>query len=203
MLGARSITVTNLNGTSNALTFSITSSTGLALTTITPPSGAPGAVVPVVISGTGLTGGSINPIIGVTITTTAVTSTQIVAIFSIAAGAAIGPRNVTVNTAAGTSNALVFTITGSGPLLTSLTPNNGRPGTSLQVSILGLNLGGASINSIPGITITNLVTSATAVTAIFDIASNVSPGLFNVTVNTASGVSNALVFEIKPIRDAR
>ncbi len=202
-LGARSITVTNLNGTSNALTFSITSSTGLALTNITPPSGAPSAVVPVVISGNGLTGGLINPIIGVTITTVAVTSTQIVATFSIAAGAAVGPRNVTVNTAAGASNALVFTITGSGPMLTSLTPNSGRPGTSLQVSILGINLGGASINSIPGITITNLVTSATAVTAIFDIAPNVIPGMVAVTVNTASGVSNALAFEVKPIRDAR
>ena len=81
------------------------------------------------------------------------------------------------------------------PTLTSITPSSGTQGATVNVILAGSNLAGGSINAISGITISNVVSSASQVTATFTIASGAT-GAQNVTVTTSAGTSNALTFTI-------
>ena len=112
--GDQTVVVTTPGGLSNSVTFTITQASGPTLTSIVPNSGAPGATVPVTISGTNLTGVTgISAGAGISVTgLTAVSSTQMTANFAIAANAAGGNRSVTITTPAGVSNAVNFTVGG-------------------------------------------------------------------------------------------
>ncbi len=200
-LGTKSVNVTNANGPSNAVTFQVTLA-GITLTSISPPSGPPGANVTVTLFGNNLTGATINAIAGVTITGPVVSATQIIATFNISPGAASGARSVTVTAGGNTSNSVEFTVAGAGPLLSSISPNTARAGTSLVVLFSGTGLAGATVTPIPGITITNVVSSATAIAATFDISVGATPGVVNATV-TGTSVSNGVPFTIEPLRDRR
>ena len=203
-LGARAVLVTTPNGVSNPITFTVTTLMP-SLFAITPPTGVIGATVPVTITGANLSGATINAISGIAFNNVAASANQITADFIIAGGASIGLRNVTVTTANGSSNAVVFQVTGtsSNAVLTGISPPNANQGASGTVVLTGNNLSGATIGPIPGVTITNLLTSATAVSATFTIAIDAPLGLANVFVVTPSGFSNAVGFTIDPVRDRR
>jgi len=57
------------------------------------------------------------------------------------------------------------------PTITAFTPNTGNAGASVNVSLTGTNLTGASLATTnPGILVRNVVTTPTAITATFQIA---------------------------------
>jgi hypothetical protein len=114
-IGSVNIGVVTAGGASNTLPFAVT---GPVLTSITPTSargavGIPDAIpVPVSLFGSGLIGTTAVNISGGGVTVSGfsvVNDTQVNATFTIAAGAALGARNVTVTAPGGTSNAVTFT----------------------------------------------------------------------------------------------
>ncbi len=202
-LGLKSVLVSNLNGISNTVTFQVTG-TGPTLSSISPSSGSPGTSVPVTIFGSNLTGASVNSIAGVTVSTVITRANQLTATLNISSDATIGSRLVSVTAGGIISNPVSFTVTGAGPSISSINPSSGRQGTSLTVFVNGSNLIGASFNSIPGITISNVVSSPTALTAIFDISVGATVGPVNLSVTTPGvGTSNYVPFTIDAIRDRR
>src|SRR5205085_9457806 len=118
-VGPRNVTVTGPSGTSNAVVFTVNPAAP-TLTSIAPVAGNAGVTVPVVLTGTNLSGATVNAIAGVTVTVTSTTATQVNASFAIAANAAVGARNVTVTTTGGTSNAVTFTVNAAAPAAATL-----------------------------------------------------------------------------------
>ena len=79
------------------------------------------------------------------------------------------------------------------PTITAFTPNTGNAGASVNVSLTGTNLTGASLaTSNPGILVRNVVTTPTAITATFQIAFSAAPGAATVTVTTTTGSQRPL-----------
>ncbi len=194
--GPQNVTITTPGGTSavNPQAVFTINAPAPTLTAINPNTGAQGTSVNVTLTGTNLTAASaINAGPGITVSNMAVVNaTQVTATFAIGASAATGPQNVTITTPGGTSPAVVFTITAAAaPTLTAIAPSAGNQGASVNVSLAGTNLVGASaINAGPGITVSNVVVlSATQATATFNIGAGVVPGSQNVTVTTPAGTS--------------
>jgi glucose/arabinose dehydrogenase/subtilisin family serine protease len=113
--GARNVTVTNPGGGSATLAggFSVAGAT-VTVGSVSPNQGAAGATVPVTINGSGFAAGAtLNVGAGITVSNVVVGSaTQLTATLTIASGAALGPRNVTVTNAGGGSGTLAggFTV---------------------------------------------------------------------------------------------
>jgi hypothetical protein len=64
------------------------------------------------------------------------------------------------------------------------------------MTLTGTNLAGATVNAVGGVTITNVVSTASKVTATFTIAANATLGGRNVSVTTGGGPSNSLIFNV-------
>jgi len=186
---------------------------GPHLTGIVPGSGTRGSSVPVTITGSGLTGATLNmptvttptgvSVISAPVTGVTVTATQITATFVVANDAPLSTQIFTITTPAGTSNPLSFAIVASLPTINAMSPSIGAPGASVNVTLTGTNLTGATaINAGPGITVSNLaVVSATQATATFAIGASAATGAQNVTITTPGGTSAAnpgAVFTINP-----
>ncbi len=179
----------------------INSGTGPTLTNINPSSGVQGASVPVTLTGTNLTGATLNLPAGITTSAAPVVSaTQITATFVIASNASTGSKNVTITTPSGTSNAVTFTVNPTtAPTLTNISPSSGVQGANVPVTLTGTNLTGATLNLPAGITTSAApVVSATQITATFVIASNAATGSTNITVTAPGGTSNAVTFTVNP-----
>ena len=84
------------------------------------------------------------------------------------------------------------------PLLTSITPNSGLRGTSVNVTLTGTGLTGVSAVNPPGsptITVSNVVVvNDTAVRATLTLASGTPLGAHNINVSTPSFTSNNVTF---------
>lgn len=201
--GVANVTVATANGTSGPVTFTV-GSPAPTLSSVSPASGAQGADVPVTLSGSNFVAGATVNVGGGGVTVSNVnvsSSTQITATLTIAAGAPLGPVNVSVTTSNGTSGTVAFTVSPSGPSLTSITPPNGSQGASVPVTLTGSNfLSGATVNvSNPGVTVTNVnVASSTQITATFVIAANAALGAANVTVFQSGATTGAVTFTIVP-----
>ena len=175
-----------------------------ALTSITPSSGAQGTVVPVTITGTGLTLASAVNVSGTGITVSnfaAVNATTVTATFTIDLATTISPRNVTVTTPAGTSNAITFTVTAPpAPTLASIAPVSGLRGTSTNVTLTGTNLTGGAVSiaapangvSVGAVTVVN----ATTITATITSTLTAALGPRNLSVVTPGGTSNTVAFTV-------
>jgi Subtilase family len=168
------------------------------ISSVAPTQGAGGSSVPVTITGTGFTAGATVSISGTGVTPSNVTvgsATQITATLTIAGGAVLGARDVTVTNSGGGSGTLTggFTVVAP-PAVTSVTPNQGMQGAAVPVTITGTGFAaGATVSlSGTGITVSNLtVTSATQITATLTIASGAALGARDVTVN-ANGAGGTL-----------
>ncbi len=145
-----------------------------------------GASLAAAFSGTGITVNS----------TTYVSATQLTANITIAAGATLGARNVTVTNGdggIGTGNNL-FTVNGP-PTVTSTSPNSLAAGANSQtVAVNGTNfVNGASLAAAfsgTGITVNSTTyVSATQLTANISIAAGATLGARNVTVTNGDGTS--------------
>jgi len=170
------------------------------LTSISPASGLRGTTVAVTLTGTGLTGAtSVNTAGTPNVSATLVAvldDTTLTATITIGAAATLGPKNVTVTTPRGTSNAVTFTVVG--PTLTSISPNSGPRGVATNVTLTGTGLSGAtSVNAPANVTVTNFVAvNATTVTATLTPTAAVTLGPKNITVTTPAGTTNPVTFTV-------
>ncbi|MBZ5726426.1 MAG: IPT/TIG domain-containing protein [Acidobacteriia bacterium] len=170
------------------------------LSSVAPGHGSPGTANPVVITGSGLTGGVLNMPAGITATgVTVVSSAEIDATFNVAASAVIGTVPIFTVTANGiVSNALSFSIIAPAPVLNTVTPAVGVQGTSVPVTFAGLNLAGATLNLPTGVTATGVTTTATSLSATLVIAATAPTGPQGISVTTSAGTSGQVTFTINP-----
>jgi cytochrome c peroxidase len=174
------------------------------LSSITPNNASRGVTVAVTLAGSNFLLGATTVAVngtGVTVSNVGVVSpTSISARFTVAPDAPQGGRSVTVTTAGGTSAASTFSINVPGPGLNTLSPTSGAQGTSVVVTLSGNNFfpGDTTIAITgPGVTISNInVSSLTAMSATFAIASDAPLGARNVTVMTSGGTSAPRTFTI-------
>jgi hypothetical protein len=195
---SRTVTVATGGGTSNGVTFTVAAPT---LSAISPTSGNKGATVPVTLTGVGLTGATAIGGLGSNITVqnfTVVNDSTITASLVIGSGANGGARDVTVNPPGGTTNPVVFTV--NGPTLASISPNSGIRGTSVNVTLAGTNLDGASSINVSGsgVSVSNFAAvNSTSVTATFTISSSAGFGGRNVAVVTPGGTTGNVTFTVQ------
>ena len=206
--GSDGVTVSTSGGTSGAVPFAITPPAP-TLTSISPSSVMTGTEEQVTLTGMNFEYGfpvdgqlvSVNNS-GVYVSNVSVVSnTQITATFLIAAGAPTGPAKVTVTTSSGTSGPVILTVNPSTPTLTSITPNSGLTGSTVQINLTGTNFIAGTTVSVnnPGVAVSNVNTmSSTQITATFVIAANAAPGPSSVTVTTLTGKSGPVSFTINP-----
>jgi hypothetical protein len=198
---ARNVTVVAPGGTSNTVAFTVT---GPTLTSIAPSTGFRGSVVPVTLTGTGLSNVTAVAVSGGGITASAVTvvnDTTVTANFTITNGTPLTARNVIVtSTPGGTSNAVTFTVQPRPvPTLTSIAPNSGFRGNAVPVTLTGTGFTGATAVTVAGggVTVTNrTVVNDTTITATFAINAGTTTTPRNVTVNAPGGTTNAVQFTV-------
>ena len=188
-------------GTSTAQTFTVQTQP-MMLTSISPTSGNRLQTLDVVFTGTNFTSGlTVNVGAGITVNTTTLnSSTQITANLTITAAAATGTRNFSV----GSSNSQIFTVNNPAPGLTSLSPNSGSVGQTLDVVFTGANFfsDATTVNVSNGITVNAVnVTSTTSLTANITISASAIIGTRNFSVLNAApggGTSNPFTFTVQP-----
>jgi uncharacterized protein (TIGR03437 family) len=149
----------------------------------------------------GVTNVLFSPAAGITVTNVASTTASVTAQVTIAADAVPGSRSVSVVSAAGTSNALSFTVQQPTPQITALNPAAGDTGQTISTfTVSGTNLAGVTaLEFAPsaGIAVSNLAAANTAVTARVVIAAGAATGSRSVTVVSPAGRSNALSFTVR------
>ncbi|NUO80797.1 hypothetical protein HUU05_12005, partial [candidate division KSB1 bacterium] len=193
--GARNVQVTNTppGGGTATLTNGFTVNNPLpTLTGAAPNTGALGQAMDVVLTGTNFITGVSVPSFGADITvntTTVNSSSQITANITIGAGAATGPRNVTVTNAApgGGSATLTngFAINNSVPTITNAAPNSGTRTQTLNVVLTGTNFvnGVTTVSFGNDITVNSAVAnSATQITANITIGALAATGARDIVV---------------------
>jgi hypothetical protein len=210
-LGGDSVTVTSGGVTTAPVTFTVVLPP--TLTAISPTSGARGSVnLPVTLTGTNFAAGAtVNVPGGSGITVGGITvngaGTQITTTFTIAAGATLTARNVTVTSGGVTTTPVTFTVVApAAPTLTTIAPTSGSrsSGTPVAVTLTGTNfVTGATVNVLPagsGITVSGVtVVSPTRITATFTLSGRAPTGANTVSVTTAGGgPSNTVTFTVTP-----
>ena len=173
------------------------------LTSISPTSGVRGTSVPVTLTGTALTGTSAITVSGTLITVTninVVNATSVTATFVIDPAAALTTRTVSVTTLGGASNTVNFTVVRPpAPVLTSITPNTGRRGTQVPVTIVGTNLTGVTaLNGAGSITAGALTINAagTQINTTLTISLGAALGNHTLSVTGPGGNSNTVNFTV-------
>lgn len=217
-LGYRQITVTTPLGTSNGRTFTVGPPLPApTLNPINPNFGYPGNVVDVTLTGSNFvpaSGATSVAVSGAGVTAgspSGVTSSAVTVRLTIAANATLGPREVTVTTPSGTSNAMNFNVASTvpAPALNTIAPNFGNTGRFVDVTLAGANFvtqtGTTSIAvSGTGVTVNNVGTCYVChdgrrdavATATLAISPGASLGYRQLMVTTPGGTSNTRTFTI-------
>ena len=157
---------------------------------INPVEGCQGKKLKVEISGKGLTGTTdVSFGDGMDVAFKVDSDVRITATLTIAADAAVGVRNVSVTTTAGTQKLFdAFTVKMS-PTITSVSPDGGKRSRILDVVIKGTNFAAVTKENVSfgeGITVNDIVVkSDTEITARITIASDAKGGARDVSVNNA------------------
>jgi hypothetical protein len=115
---------------------------GPTVTAVEPSAGNPGETLQVTIEGANFrTGARVAFGDGITVNVNSVSASAIAARLTIAAGARLGGRDVTVTNPDGRSATLTsgFTVESRPPELDSISPAFGSPGGTLQVTLTGSN----------------------------------------------------------------
>lgn len=192
--GGRGVSVTTPGGTS-------TLSNGFAVkqalpivATVSPNQANQEASLNVVITGANFTGASeVNFGLGIITNNFAVLSpNQIMANITVTTTAAMGARSVCVTTPGGTSSLPDgFVVKQALPVITSLSPDQGSQGATLDISITGNNFNGASeVRFGPGIAVNRFkVSSANQIVANITIVAGAITGTREVSVTTPGGTS--------------
>ena len=142
-LGARSVTVSAGSAVTGAQSFSITAApTGPvpAINSMSPGGYGTGLTTGAAIYGSNLAAGAkVNfSGTGVSATNVSVNSGSLITFnLSIDANATVGPRSVTVVTAAGTSAPYPFIVNPAGPIVNNVTPSSGTTGATVTMTLTG------------------------------------------------------------------
>jgi hypothetical protein len=127
----------------------------------------------------------------VTVDNLTISSSKITADISVDSSAALGARDVSVTTPAGTGSLPGgFTVTRPSPTITSIDPKQGVEGETLAVTITGTYLEGASAVSFgTGIAVDSFTMSSdnTQITANITISSTATAGFRTVSATTPAG----------------
>jgi len=202
--GGRTVTVTTNTGTSNGLPFTVNLPPAPTLTSISPGVMNPSKTVAATITGTNFMAGATT----ITLTTgtgaslqnlNVVSPTQLTVEVVLTANASLGGHSFTVTTPAGTSNSRFFDVFRE-PVINSLTPSSGVPGSSVTVNINGANFynGATATISGAGVTLTNIVrVNNSLITATFNVAPGASAGPRDVRVVTLAGTSAPVSFTVQ------
>jgi len=197
-LGARDIVVTNPapGGGSATLTNGFTiNNPSPTLTSMTPNLAGREQTLDIVLTGSGFLSGVTVPNFGANInvnSTTVTSATQLTANISVAASAALGPRDVSVTNPPPVSGAGTATLPGSltinnpVPTLTSVNPAVANQGQTLNVVFTGSGFlsGATTVNFGADITINStIVNSGTQLTANITVGAGAVLGTRNVSVN--------------------
>jgi hypothetical protein len=206
------VTVTNPDLTSFALSNAVATIARPTITSIAPSSVLQGTGVDVVITGTGFqTGATVSlPITssGITISNVVVVSaTSITAHIDTTASATLGIQTLTVANPDFGSNTTIFNVySATAPTLTSMTPATIGQGATITVDVYGTNFDSAvtaaSLNFGSGIT-TNSVTwiDATHLQANITLSTSATAGVHVVTVtnpNLEAGTASILTVTARP-----
>ena len=188
-------------GTSNALSFPVTSSTGPSITSLNPASVAPaGQAFALTVNGSNFTQGSTVQWNTSLLATTFVSAAQLTATVPAALIGTAGTASVAVaNPGGAISNNLTFSIAATpAPVLSSLSPATAAPGGPLfTLTVNGSNFTQTSGVLWNGSLLVTLYVSTTQLTATVPASLIVTAGTANVTVNTpTAGGSNTLLFSI-------
>jgi hypothetical protein len=213
VLGYRNVSVTTSAGTAILGSGFQVQRAAPVLTSISPESGAKGEAITVFLNGTGFVSGVTTASFGDGITVSAVdgNSSSLAAQIVIAQSAALGTRNVTVETPApggGTSTlSRAFSVVNPVPVIASIVPSSGTRGKTVNVVVTGSNFYGGvtSICFRAGITVDSVaVLSNTQLQARLLITneglcgptdltvSNAAPGGGTATLAGAFTVNNAV-----------
>jgi hypothetical protein len=211
-LGAHTLTVTTGSEVVST-TFSVIEAPARTLS-VAPNQGQQGQTLSVTVTGQntnfvqGVTSVGFGP--GVTINSVAVSSsTSLTVNLSIPNNAALGARDVTA-----TTSGEVVTAPGAfaiipGTRSITVTPSSGQQGSTLNLTITGVNTNFAPASQVSfsqsGITVNSVsLNSATSLTASITIAADATVGLRDVTVSTASEVVTAAgAFSVNAASTAR
>ena len=167
------------------------------ITSVAPNSGQQGETFNVTIIGSDLAGVTLVDF-GSGISTTIVggaNTQQIVIAIVIAGDAALGARDVSVTTPGGVAtlpSGFMVTLAPVTPWITSITPKSGEQGQSLQLTIAGRNLAGAtSIDLGSGIATTGqgTVVSDTQIVTNISIPADAALGVRSLAVTTPNGIA--------------
>jgi trimeric autotransporter adhesin len=212
--GTATVTVTNSNGTSGSLPFTL-STPGAALAaptiaTLSQSSAAAGsAAVTLTVTGTNLLPCSTvqwtnTTSVKSTLATTFVSATQLTATIPVGDFLAIGAAQVAVVTQSpggGTSSGLPFTIVAPAvsSVSASTTASNSTPSCSLAgftLSVTGTNFVNGSVVEWNGSPRTTTFVSATQITAAISASDIAAAGAASITVSNVGVLSNAVPFTI-------
>jgi hypothetical protein len=180
---------------------------GPTLSSIAGTPGVRGTTVPVVLTGSNLTGATAVTVGGgvtCAIVTADTTATNVTANCTTTPTASLtATRTITVTTPIGTTNAEPFTVANPpAATLTSIAPTSStvaQRGTTVAVTLTGSNFTtGSTVAAGTGITVSGVtIVSSTQITANFAISASATTGIgaHNVTVTNASGTaSNSMTF---------
>jgi subtilase family serine protease len=197
--GSRSLFVNTYFGY-NSANFTVLTPTP-ALISISPAQGAQGATLTLTAKGTNFASPGVIYVAGTGVTayqSVVQDSSTITATLVIDPKAAVGTYAVRVQTFAGTTGSLNFTVTPPPPVLLAILPSAGVQGTTQQVSVFGNNLAGATVNvSGSGIAASGItILGPASGTVTFTIAPNATLGVHSVTLSNAGGTSAASNFTV-------
>jgi hypothetical protein len=179
------VRVLSPNGNSNTVTFTVIPPAPV-ITLLNPTSAPVGSIV--TITGTNFTGATTVSFNGTNAATFNVVNSTTITV-TVPVGATTG--NVTVTTAGGTSNGLVFTVTLPVPAITRLNPTSGLVGTTVTITGTGFTgATGVTFNGTAATTFT--VVSATSITVTVPVGATTGA----VTVTTPGGTSNGITFTV-------
>ncbi|MFA5761626.1 MAG: IPT/TIG domain-containing protein, partial [Dehalococcoidales bacterium] len=160
--------------------------------TILPNEGYQGETLSVAITGANFSGvTAVQFGAGISVNSFSVTgSNRIDVELTITSGAETGARNVTVNTTGGSFIYVDgFTVKLALPVITSLEPNEGRQGETLNVTITGSNLSGATALSFgDGVSVNSFtVLGANQIAANISVTPDAETGVRDISVSTPAG----------------
>ena len=204
-LGTRRLTITTPSGRTFSGNFTVTVPAP-GLVAIGPSAAVTGTSGVFTLSGSAFGTGTTVAVSGSGITVSDVNvqdSATLTARFTVDANADIGARTVTVTTPTGSATHTLMLVPPA-PVLTSVSPAAGAPGTTVNVTLTGTNfVPGATTVSVSGTGVATQIVSGPQVTAsgrsmvaAFVIDANAAQGSRTVTVTTAGGTSNGQTFAV-------
>ncbi|MBX7222962.1 MAG: hypothetical protein K1Y36_23640 [Blastocatellia bacterium] len=191
--------VLNTSSQARSNTFIANPNAKPSLSAMSVAAGKAGTTVATVLEGKNLVGATV-AFSGNGITATVGTTnnpTRLPVTLILAGDAQPGSRTITITTPGGTvqNDSLRFVITApdeTKPVVSGISPSNGKQGTNLEVVISGFRLNGPTKISIGGgitVVVRTAASNDTQISALLMIAADAAPGTRTVSVTTANGIS--------------